>query len=48
MKKIMRNHSKRRAARVLGVRHGGEIFLRDGSMTRRDGLRARERTLDLS
>jgi hypothetical protein len=51
MRKIMRNNSKRRAAREIGVRHRGEIFWRDGSMTGvvgRDGLRAREQTLDMS
>jgi len=47
----MRNNSKRRAARETGVRDRGEIVWRDGSMTDvvgRDGLRAREQTLDMS
>ena len=47
----MRNNSKRGAAREIGVRRRGEVFWRDGSMTGvvgRDGLRAREQTLDMS
>jgi hypothetical protein len=50
MRKILRNNSKRRAVREIGVRHRGQIF-GDGSMTvvmSRDGLRAREQTLDMS
>jgi len=51
LRKIMRNNSKRGAAREIGVRRRGEVFWRDGSMTGvvgRDGLRAREQTLDMS
>ena len=48
------NHAEQFEAprwREIGVRRRGEVFWRDGSMTGvvgRDGLRAREQTLDMS